>query len=433
MSVLDATYKNNVVKTDKKTWCDEDHHHLFKYFTDFNEWFDGDEGQDTRVKYSVQGLFQPSKGLYASDAESYKLAFTEFRDLRLKQVLSEDYIQEKTGEKHWYERNQLRFDQLIEYIKEGVVVPFIGAGLSVDSGFPTWKEHLRQQGRTSAIDATHIDTLLKNGQYEEIIDEIEKKGYKDAFIQEIKDVFSKRGDINTTLLNLTELFNDTIITTNYDHLLEQAFDIGSARKIQLIDNVNIGEIPESEKTTIIKLHGDIYKPNKCILSKNQYDEAYGKGILDLTKPIPKLLSYYYRTSNLLFLGCSLNHDRTMEVFQAVNDQLKNKDVYHKEHFSLESMPEDKDELSIRNNYLLSYGIIPIWFPKGSYDYIELILRLSINEMRYRGYEPGEKRKPTEIVNEEPIIIEEPELTAEPVEEKKLGFLEHLVKTFRKFG
>jgi SIR2-like domain len=123
--------------------------------------------------------------------------------------------------------------------------------------------------------------------------------------------------------------------------------------------------------------------------------------MDLTKPIPKLISYYYRTSNLLFLGCSLNHDRTMQVFQAVNAQLQNKDIYRKEHFSLESMPENKDELVERNNYLLNFGITAIWFPKDSYDYIEQILRLARNELRYRGYDPGNK-----IVNtqKEPIIL-----------------------------
>jgi hypothetical protein len=125
MSVLDVTYKNAVVgshrKLDKKIWCDEDRHNLFEYFTDFNEWFDGDEGQDIRIRYGVDDLFQPSKGLYASDAESYNLAFTEFRDAHIKQILSEEYIQEITGEKHWYERNQLRFDQLVEYMKEGLL------------------------------------------------------------------------------------------------------------------------------------------------------------------------------------------------------------------------------------------------------------------------------------------------------------------------
>jgi NAD-dependent SIR2 family protein deacetylase len=394
MSILDSTYKHVPTPT-RKIWCDEDHHALFEYFTDFNEWIDGDEGQEIRERYGVDDLSQPSKALYAGDAEAYHQAFKEFQEKKINQVLSKEYIEAQFTDTHWFERNQERFEQLEKCLIEKSVVPFVGAGLSVEGGFPSWRAHLKQQGRTSGIDAARIDTLLEGGQYEEVINEIEQKGYRDAFIQEIKDVFSKRGRLTDTTLRLSELFTDTIITTNYDRLIEQAFDTGGEKNIQLIDSSNIGEIPDQNKITVIKLHGDISKPTQCILGKNQYDEAYGNGALDLNKPIPKLLSFHYRTSSLLFLGCSLNQDRTMQVFQAVKDEIG--DVDRPQHFSLESMPESEEKLVERNKYLLSFGITPIWFPKGSYDYIEQILRLAINEMRYRGHEPGTKRNYEEHV------------------------------------
>lgn len=423
MSVLDTTYKNTVVKTDKKIWCDEDHHHLFEYFTDFNEWIDGDEGQEIRERYRVNNLSQPSKALYSSDPEAYNQAFRIFRKERLEQVLSENYIIEKFGDDHWFQRNQERFEQLEKCLIEKNVVPFVGAGLSVEGGFPSWKAHLEQQGRTAGINEAHINALLENGQYEDVIQEIERVRNRETFIQEIKDAFSKRGNLTDTTLRLSELFTDTIITTNYDHLIEQAFDTGAENTIQLIDIGNITEQPEQNKTTIIKLHGDINTPARCILGKNQYDEAYGNDELDLERPIPKLLSFHYRTSNLLFLGCSLNQDRTMQVFQAVKDKIG--DVDRPQHFSLESMPESEEELVQRNTYLLSFGITPIWFPHKSYDYIEQILRLSRNELRYRGCEPGEKRKPIEIVNEEQTQI------PEPIDKKKVGFFGFFFKFKRK--
>ena len=39
MSVLDKIYKDTSVvneDSDKKTWCEEDNHYLFEFFTDFN-------------------------------------------------------------------------------------------------------------------------------------------------------------------------------------------------------------------------------------------------------------------------------------------------------------------------------------------------------------------------------------------------------------
>lgn len=55
MSVLDTTYKDAPISTGK-IWCDEDRNALFEYFKDFNEWIDGDEGQEIRVKDGIDNL-----------------------------------------------------------------------------------------------------------------------------------------------------------------------------------------------------------------------------------------------------------------------------------------------------------------------------------------------------------------------------------------
>lgn len=401
MSVLDKIYsaKEAVVVLAHKdaNWCEKDNHSLYEYFPDFNEWIDGEDGVDFRETNSINGLSNPSKAFFASDLEGYHQAFKIFRLERRNQILGEEYITTTFGDVHWFERNIERFEQLEKCLIEGTVVPFVGAGISVESGFPSWRGHLIQQGRTCGLVANRVTELLNNGDYEALIEEIEASGSRDAFIQEIKDVFSRTGEITQTTLRLTELFTDTIITTNYDHIIEQAFDTGAENNVQLLDSSNISDPPNVNKTTIIKLHGDIKQPSRCIISKPQYNEAYGEVKLDISKPIPKCLSYYYRTSSLLFLGSSLNRDRTMEVFQAVKDALG--DVDRPPHFSLESMPDDETVLISRNAYLLSFGITPIWFPKGSYEYVEQILRLAKNEMRYRGHIPGIKKQEKIEVNE----------------------------------
>jgi hypothetical protein len=428
MSVLDKIYSDNAIaeKPAMKsiTWCEKDNHNLYEYFSDFNEWIDGDDGIEIRLRNGIDDLSNPSKAFFASDLEAYNQEFKAFRNQRKSEVLGEEYINNTFGDSHWYERNLERFEQLENCLIEGTVVPFIGAGLSVECSFPTWKAHLIQQGRTCGLDAAHVIDLLDNGHYEAVIEEIEAIGHRDAFIQEIKDVFSKTGKITQTTLRLSELFTDTLITTNYDHILLQAFETGEADKIQLLDSTNILEQPDSKKVTIIKLHGDIRQPANCIISKNQYNEAYGNGSLNLSNPIPKVLSYHYRTSSLLFLGCSLNRDRTMEVFQAVKDalRLEKKDVDIPPHFSLESMPATEAELVTRNAYLLKYGITPIWFPTNSYEYIEQILRLARNEMKYRGHLPGVKK---EVIQEQ--------INTVPVVEKPNGLMKILGTFLKNIG
>jgi hypothetical protein len=368
-----------------ETWCDRDEHKLFEHYIDFNEWLDSEEAASVREAYKVDGISDPSKAFYAGDKEAYQQAFKEYRENRRNEVLNKTYLCEQFADDHWFERNVRRFDQLVEQLEAGNIVPFVGAGLSKAGGFPTWEDHLRSQGRTAGINTARIEELLARGEYETVIDEIEGNRGRDVFTQEIRDVFSRTGTLTDTTLLITELFTDTVITTNYDRLIEQAFDNGTKNAFQVINGINALAEPDPDRVSIIKLHGDIRTPGRCILSKSQYDHAYGNGGTDLTRPIPKLLDYHYKNSSLLFLGCSLNNDRTVQVFRAIKQKLG--DTLIPQHFAIEPAPESEQALSDRNAYLVGLGITGIWFEKDQFECVEAMLRLARNELRYRGIFP----------------------------------------------
>jgi hypothetical protein len=200
-------------------------------------------------------------------------------------------------------------------------------------------------------------------------------------VQDIRDDFDKNGTIPDVIFRLAELFSDTVVTTNYDRLIEQAFETGKPEPVQIITGENATEFPNPLKTTIVKLHGDIRRPGHCILSKDQYDAAYGAGEINLSLPIPKLLDYYFRNNSLLFLGCSLHNDRTIQVFQAIKANHHGDDL--PQHFVLESCPENFEELINRNAFLAELGLTGIWFETKRYECLESILRLAQNELAYR--------------------------------------------------
>lgn len=370
------------VKTE--TWCDRDNHIIFEHFSDFNEWLDSEDDEQAlqiRITNGIDNFSQPSKAFFAGDKEAYEQTFKAYRIQRREEVLSKEHINTTFTGEHWYNKNESRFDQIIEYLVAGTVVPFVGAGVSVAGGFPTWAAHLRQQGRTAGIASTVIEGFLENGKYEALIQEIENTRGHDVFAQEIRDVFSKTGSLEEITLRITELFSDTIITTNYDRLLEQAYDNGSEREIQTIDSFDALEKADPNKTTIIKLHGDVKRPHKCILGKTLYDRAYGATHIDLALQIPKLLEYYYKNSNLLFIGCSMNNDRTVQVFKAARATITDGD--YMQHFSVEQTPETEKELVERNAELATLGITAIWYAKGQYEFVESILKHARNEIKYK--------------------------------------------------
>jgi hypothetical protein len=366
-----------------KTWCDEDTHRKYEDYADFNEWFDGPYGQEIRSQARVEGLAVPSKAFFAGDREAYNATFAGYRLDQRDRWLSRPFLKELCGDSHWFDRNTTRFDQLCNRLENGDLVPFIGAGLSNPGGFPTWKDHLRQQWRTAHLPQADVEAMLVVGAYETIIEQIERTRGRDVFVQELRDAFDRNGILPDSLYLISELFRDTLITTNYDRLIEQSFDVGDGKQVQTLTPSNVLSPPDAESVTVVKLHGDIRTPAGCILSKSQYDVAYGAGAVDLGKSIPQALDYYFRNSSLLFLGCSLNQDRTIQVFEAVKASINPDEVQIPQHFSIEQCPADQGELATRNENLLRLGITPIWFPPGEFDCVEGILRLARNELRHR--------------------------------------------------
>ncbi|MFW5396134.1 MAG: SIR2-like protein [Candidatus Accumulibacter regalis] len=382
-----------------KIWCDEDEHFRYEHFADFNEWLDGEEGQAARLDYGVDALPQPSKALFSGDRNRYDEAFQAFRKVCRHEALGESWFQEQLGDDHWFQRNMSHFIQLVDLMAAGAVVPFVGAGISASAGFSSWKDHLRRQGKTAHIAAESVEALLASGAYETVLEEIEAAHSREVFINEIRDEFCRNLTIPDVVWRISELFTDTVITTNYDRLLEQSFETGEAGRVQVINGLNALEQPDPKKITVIKLHGDIREPKRCILSKNQYDEAYGNGSLNLHKPIPKLLAYHYKNSSLLFLGCSLSNDRTVQVFRKIKESMGEEEET-KQHFSIEQAPETPEGIAQRNAELAKLGITPIWFEKGRYELVESMLSLAKNELRHRGIAP------------QPLPVEEPSIKLE---------------------
>lgn len=369
-----------------KSWCEVDGHADYELFEDFNAWIDaGEIDLDLPLLRGLGsvGLSNPSKAFFTGDREAYEQALQAYRERRQGEVLGRDHLIELYGEedgRHWLERNEQRFEQLVECLSAKEVVPFLGAGVSTGGGFPTWANHLRQQGRTAGSLPAQVEAWLAQGQYEAVIADIEQRHGREVFAQEIRDVFGKRGHIQAITLLISEMFTDTLITTNYDRLLEQVYDTGGTAGVQVFNGATAIGLPDPTKVTLIKIHGDFADPAHCILGKAQYDTAYGEGALDLQRPVPKILARYYRHNNLLFLGCNLRNDRTLQVFQATKAAAG--DELFPQHFSMEQAPAELADLIDRNAELSRLGITAIWYPEKQYQFVDDILRLAKSELNY---------------------------------------------------
>ena len=200
----------------------------------------------------------------------------------------------------------------------------------------------------------------------------------------IKTEFRKRGGIAGPVLLLPELARGCIVTTNFDSVIEDLFQ----EKLQALDGYMYGMQPGNAfvqrllrgERCILKLHGDARQDNTYVFTQAQYQEAYGDP-LSFQNQLPRALRQIFISHSLLFLGCSLEQDKTLDLFKSVVDESA---FEIPDHFALLNKPSTPQGLAQKEARLLRLKIRPLWYEtptdedgKPDHGLLEQILRLAI--------------------------------------------------------
>ncbi len=283
-----------------------------------------------------------------------------------------------------YGENRERFNDLKR--KLDTIVPFVGAGLSVPFGFPQWGKFLLDCCSHNSSIQDEVENILNSGKpdcYEvaaSYLSEELTKENPDFFYQKIQEVFNK--DIpsrpESPIMLFRSLFKKSIITTNFDKVIEECIHYESIFTSQ---EDKFSEILKgSTYPIVLKLHGDVSNTKDIILTKEQYDKSY------LNDPkFQEKFTDLLKCKTFLFLGCSLDQDRTMEfmsrskslestryiknyafmaspAFRFQNIKVKTKEIQEEEASAKQTEQEIEDRLK-------SVNILPIWYPTGEYEWI----------------------------------------------------------------
>lgn len=259
------------------------------------------------------------------------------------------------------------------------IVPFVGAGLSVAYGYPGWKAFLAEQAERAGI-VDEIGRRLDMGQYEEAAEDLLTARGQGAFHNAIEATFGPHVITGRTLggaiMQLPSLASGPVVTTNFDPLLETAF----SQAHRPFDSVALGASADavvsairSDTRILLKVHGDAAERSGRILTRQDYERHYGaEGIsgspVDLQLALPRLLGLLLMSRVVLFVGCSLEQDRTVVVLQQIAAAYP-----EVAQFAIVPAPTSNDVLSRRARFLSDLGIRPIWYPQGRHDLIELLL------------------------------------------------------------
>jgi hypothetical protein len=179
------------------------------------------------------------------------------------------------------------------------------------------------------------------------------------------------------------MISGCVITTNYDKILEEIFEADGKPFQGFMRGVNqdkfVSKLIRNDRC-ILKLHGDYEYEDSYIFSQSQYKNAYCKQAsndIDFTKPLPKTLRQIYISHSLLFLGCSLEQDKTLDLFKSVKDE-NQFDI--PDHFAIleNKMPGNPQWKIDTESRLLGLNIRPIWYPNGEHRMIEKMISLALD-------------------------------------------------------
>lgn len=258
--------------------------------------------------------------------------------------------------------NAGRYTDLLNTIQRDQLVPFIGSGMSVPSGFPQWSDLLREIQTYTTFPAGELEALLTSSQFEEAAAKLAENAPWRLFDERIEHSLRVEdpSDIQGPISLLPAVPHLAVITTNLDDVLEHVYTQAESDFSCVLAGADISRyrtLKDSKNRFLLKIHGDCRHSSSRVLTVEEYDSAYIRG----GHPREELIMLF-RNFSLLFLGCSLGPDRTVQLVQ----EIAFSDGHTPKHFTFLKAPNSDTERVQREHFLTERGIFPLWYD-GSHD------------------------------------------------------------------
>ena len=262
------------------------------------------------------------------------------------------------------------------------LMPFVGAGMTA-SIYLGWNDAIRALGNKIGNEADRdiLKSKIENEGSLAAADFLEEKRGKTNLIRSMVNYFSiekyknapmeKRNGLATQLLPF--LFPCPVLTTNFDEVLELTYRENNYLTFPVLNpsspSLREQAVRLMNSPCLFKLHGsisgDMTDYDTIVFTTAQYDVHYGKD-----SPTREALKEFLQRRSLLFLGCSLEKDRTVDVMR----ECARPGAIH---FAILNCSEATRDQRIRE--LDGLNIRALVYPEGEYDSVRIILERLLEE------------------------------------------------------
>ena len=271
---------------------------------------------------------------------------------------------------------------LLELLRQQRMLLFVGAGLSLELGYPLWNEYLAALEKELGTEAPFIEDPVERAEWIKHSFEIAQRS--PDYFAHIQQTFGPKSAPSYTPLQRALLWLGFrgVITTNFDVSLENALsaenlavgrsactalDLGDPRSFSVFD---FFRLTSRGRTTefVLHLHGVHDHPDRVILAASDYKNGYGDftssdpdGLpvhLTLDVRLRKVVWALLVTYPTLFVGFSLNDPALRHILMVTSADFQRGRFLG--HYAIVGARSEDEEQKLRLAWR-RYGITPVFY------------------------------------------------------------------------
>ncbi|MER9356713.1 SIR2 family protein [Mesorhizobium sp. M0514] len=192
-------------------------------------------------------------------------------------------------------------DSLANAIRHRSAILFVGAGVSISVGLPSWEKLIERMAKELGVDdefSTRRDRFQTLAEYYRI---------KHGSIGPLRSWMDRNWSVAKERIEKSELHRlivtldfPVIYTTNYDRNLELAFEIHGLEYVKVANARHVAQARRGV-THIVKFHGDFDEDSSLVLTETDYLDR-----LSFNSPLDVRFRSDALGSTILFIGYSLS-------------------------------------------------------------------------------------------------------------------------------
>jgi len=266
---------------------------------------------------------------------------------------------------------------LIKQIIQGNCVLFAGAGLSISAGLPCWQTLLKRMidwSGAHSVDVSDQDELhkyIREGDLLLVADEMRERMGDHNFREFMADVFLRDAGAKPTetQMLLTKIPFSSIITSNYDKLIETAYAISNGSVPHVFTQEDYPELSASLRTEdfhVLKLHGTIDRIQTIVLGRSDY-----RRVMQANPAYRQYLNTLFSTKTVFFLGFGFTDPDLLLLLDELRITFES---YASKHYALMNSV-DTPRIKQRR-FEKDYGINIIPYAPSSHEHPEVLMFLN---------------------------------------------------------